>query len=240
MPSRSKTNLTGGRVQFAIPAAFVPNLRSFKAKVRPSKYHWLNNKPPVLTSIPQLERVLYTIGGQGECEHLIEYDLTEPVKLCFDVEWAAVHRLSTADAFDIVVKDVIEPVNAFIFQKTGLHIDLQELVVEEACRQRPVDFKFSFHVVWPSIAIRANLISALIEHLHLPAICDKAPWTGGCFYEIRSRQLCSAFLFVYLQVSQRQQLLHSNLYAYKTYLCDRIHLLTLYFLLQAPGDACSG
>lgn len=177
MPSHS---LTGGRCKFTPPTAFVPGLAEFRAKVRPNKFHWQGSKPAVLHSIPQLERVLYQIGGQPECEYLLEYNVSDVTKLFFDVEWVSIDRLTVDQAFQKVLTEVIEPVNAFILSKTAQHTDVQELVVEEACRKLTFGggYKQSFHVIYPNIAIRAKLIAALADHLELPALVDRAPYQG--------------------------------------------------------------
>lgn len=156
----------------------MPNYSSFRAKVRPTKYHWQGGKAPLLYSIPFLERVLYQIGGQPECNHLLEYDLQEQIKLTFDVEWYSDEFHTKEFAFARVKSEVIDPVNEFLLSKTNRSFDLSELVIEEACR--PVDerFKHSFHLIWPTVCVTARLIFFLIEHLKLPPICDPAPWQG--------------------------------------------------------------
>lgn len=187
MPSSS---LTGGRCKFTPPTAFVPGLNEYRAKLRLSKFHWQNNKPPLPYSIPQLERVLYQIGGQPECEFLLEYNVSDVTKLFFDIEWVSTDRLTVDQAFQKVLTEVIEPVNAFILSKTGQHTDVQEIVIEEACRRVTSGHKQSFHVIYPNIAIKANLIGALAEHLELPAIVDRAPYQG----ELAMQQKCHTAL----------------------------------------------
>jgi len=57
--------LAGGKIKFAQPSPFVPNLSTFQVQLRPNKYHWKNDRPPTQKSIPALERDLAQIGGSS-------------------------------------------------------------------------------------------------------------------------------------------------------------------------------
>ncbi len=96
---RSSSVLTAGKIKFSSPADFVNCLASFRARFRPNKYHWRKGRPWVPKSIAQLERDMYSTGCQKDNRSLIEYRMSEKVKLLLDCEWKTYVQLSVDAAF---------------------------------------------------------------------------------------------------------------------------------------------
>lgn len=155
---RSSSVLTAGKLQFASPADFVNHLASFRVRYRPNKYHWLKGRPWVSKSIAQLEREIYLIGCQKDTKSLIEYQMSEKVKLLLDCEFKTSILMSVDAAFRRVQSEALEPLLKFILAKTGKRMSVDELAIEEACRQiEPIKglptWKQSFHVIFPMMRL---------------------------------------------------------------------------------------
>ena len=181
--ARDSSVLTAGKIKYAAPADFVNRLSSFRVRFRPNKYHWRKERPCVPKSIAQLEREMYLTGCQKDTRSLIEYQMSEKVKLLLDCDFKTPKHMPVDAAFGQVYTEVIEPVCKFIQAKTGEQSSLNELAIEEACRQVEAiaglpAWKQSFHVIFPSICLTASSTYDLIEHLGLPEMVDRSPWRG--------------------------------------------------------------
>ncbi len=180
---RSSSVLTAGKIKFSSPADFVNCLASFRGRFRPNKYHWRKGRPWVPKSIAQLARDMYLTGCQKDTRSLMEYRMSEKVKLLLDCEFKTHVQMSVDAAFARVQTDALEPLFKFILARTGESISVDELAIEEACRQVTTTdglptWKQSFHVIFPGICLTASSIYDLIEHLGLPAMVDRNPWRG--------------------------------------------------------------
>ncbi len=180
---RSSSVLTAGKIKFSSLADFVNCLASFRVRFRPNKYHWRKGRPWVPKSIAQLERDMYLTGCQKDNRSLIEYRMSEKVKLLLDCQWKTYVQLSVDAAFARVQTETLEPVLKLVQAKTGRRFSVDELVIEEACRQVTATdglrtWKQSFHVIFPGICLTASSIYDLIEHLELPDMVDRNPWRG--------------------------------------------------------------
>ena len=111
---------------------------------------------------------------------MIEYRMSEKVKLLLDCEFKTHVHMSVDAAFARVQTDVLEPLFKFILARTGESISVDELAIEEACRQVTTTtdgwptWKQSFHVIFPGICLAASSIHDLIEHLGLPDIVQSS------------------------------------------------------------------
>ncbi len=180
---RSSSVLTAGKIRFAPPSDFVNNFASFRVRFRPNKYHWEKKRPWVPKSLAQLERDMYLTGCQKDTRSLLEYKMSEKVKLFLDCEFKTSIPMSVDAAFCLIQTEALEPILKFLQAKTGKRISVDELAIEEACRQiEPIDgvptWKQSFHVIFPSVCLTASSILDLIEHLELPEMVDRVPWRG--------------------------------------------------------------
>lgn len=181
-------SLRAGQLQFASPAAFVNNFGSFRVKTRPNKHHWKSvngvSRAPVELSIAQLERQLYITGNQSDSRTYIQYFPTDITKLALDCEYVSSSDIPLSEAFATINTEVLQPLLAFVYSKTGKQLSVDELVVEAACRETKPDngqrqWKQSFHIFFPSICITCRRIADLLDQLDIPAIyCDRAPWKG--------------------------------------------------------------
>lgn len=91
--------------------------------------------------------------------------------------------MSVDAAFCRIQTEALEPILKFLQAKTGKQILVDELAIEEACRQIELvggvpTWKQSFHVIFPGVCLTASSILDLIEHLELPDMVDKNPWRG--------------------------------------------------------------
>lgn len=191
---RSSSVLTAGKIRFSPPADFVNYLTSFRVRFRPNKYHWQKGRPWVPKSIAQLERDMYLTGCQKDTRSLMEYQMSEKVKLFLDCEFKTHVEMSVNAAFDRVREEALESVLKFLQAKTGKRISVDELVIEEACRQIEAikgvpTWKQSFHVIFPDICLTASSILDLIENLDLPAMVDWNPWRGKSLLSRDDRHL---------------------------------------------------
>lgn len=180
---RSSSVLTAGKIRFSPPVDFVNNFASFRVRFRPNKYHWEKKRPWVPKSLAQLERDMYLTGCQKDTRSLIEFQMSEKVKLLLDCEFKTSYKMSVDAAFCRVQKDALEPILRFFQARTGKRILVDELAIEEACRQiEPMNgvptWKQSFHVIFPGVFLTASSILDLIEHLELPEMVDRVPWRG--------------------------------------------------------------
>ncbi len=183
-------SLTSGKVQFADPAAFVNGLPAFRVQLRPTKQHWANNRPPVSCSIAQLERDLYITGNQDETKTLVQYYPSDKVKLTLDCDLYCASYQTAQEAFRLVETEAIVPILAWVQLKTGKLLTVDELVVEQACREGGTGdkkFKQSFHVYFPMLAITASRIEHLLDHLRIPAWCDRRPWHGELLAHVHNK-----------------------------------------------------
>lgn len=183
------SSLKAGQIQFAPATAFVNNLGNFRVKTRPNKHHWkaVNgvSRPPVELSIAQLERQLYITGNQSDSRTYIQYYPADLTKLALDCDTYSSCDIPMCVTFRTIQTEVLQPIITFIYNKTCRQLSVDELVVEAACREVKPDngqrqWKQSFHIFFPSIAITCKRIADLLDQLEIPAVyCDRAPWRGN-------------------------------------------------------------
>ncbi len=93
--------------------------------------------------------------------------MSEKVKVFRDCEWKTYAHLSVEAAFARVQTEALEPVMKCVQAKTGKRFSVDELVIEEACRQVAATngvptWKQSFHVIFPGICLTASSMYGLI------------------------------------------------------------------------------
>jgi len=225
-------SLRAGQIQFASPAAFVNNLGDFRVKTRPNKYHWraVNgvSRPPVELSIAQLERQLYITENQSDSRTYIQYYPADLTKLALDCDTYSSSDIPLSEAFSTIQTEVLQPVMAFIYNKTCKQLSVDELVVEAACREVKPDngqrrWKQSFHVFFPSIAITCKRIADLLDQLEIPSVyCDRAPWRGNGKKLFRLVGCCKESIedvlkpYVPTASAARQHSLHHHVFTFLT------------------------
>ena len=104
--------------RFAPIFDFTPNYSSFKAAVRPNVGHWRAGRPAIPKSCLVLEKETVQLAGNAHFEYLLEYTPEQRTKLFFDVEWRQDTPIDNSIAKARLVEEVINPVNALLFELT--------------------------------------------------------------------------------------------------------------------------
>lgn len=78
---------------------------------------------------------MFLIGCQKDTKSLIEYQMSEKVKLLLDCEFKTSIPMSVDAAFRRVHSEALQPLLKFLQAKTGKRMLVDELAIEEACRQ---------------------------------------------------------------------------------------------------------